>query len=265
MVYLREMAIDIVVTDMLMPGISGLELLDYVHKQPRKVPVIVISGQQDAMTAVEALRKGAASFVPKAELASRLNSTIKQVFAAYKSEKSYSELIESVDDVSFHLRLQNDPLMIPALVSVLQQLAVGMKLCGDEGRTRLGIAIDEAVMNAMYHGNLQLPVSDLVETRSRVRDGETAETIESRRKDKSYADRLVHVHVVLNRESIEITVRDEGEGFSPDEIEQDGDVHRGLTLIRNLVDEVTFNEVGNEIKLLKRREIMPGEPTIPLE
>ena len=132
LVCLREMAIDVVVTDMLMPGISGLELLEYVHKQPRKVPVIVISGQEDAMTAVEALRKGAASYVPKKELASRLNATIKQVVAAHKSKQSYNELIDSVDDVTFNMRLRNDPAMIPELVSVLQQLAVGMRLCGDE-------------------------------------------------------------------------------------------------------------------------------------
>ena len=138
LICLREMAIDVVVTDLLMPGISGFELLEYVHKQPRKVPVIVISGQEDALTAVEALRKGAASYVPKKELASRLNATIKQVVDAHKSKKSYHELIDSVDDVSFQLRLRNDPETIPELVTVLQQLAVGMKLCGDEGRTRLG-------------------------------------------------------------------------------------------------------------------------------
>lgn len=265
LICLKEMAIDVVVTDMLMPGISGLELLEYVHKQPRKVPVVVISGQEDAMTAVEALRRGAASYVPKTELASRLNETVKQVITSCKSEKSYHELIGSVDDISCNLRLQNDPATIPELVTVLQQLAVGMNLCADEGRTRLGIAVDEAVINAMYHGNLQLPGADITQVRSRLRDGEPVEAIEARRKEQPFADRMVHVHVVLNREQIQITVRDEGEGFSPDDVETDGDGHRGLTLIRNLVDEVTFNQVGNEITLLKRREPSSREETIAID
>ena len=266
LVCLREMAIDVVVTDMLMPGISGLELLDYIHKQPRKVPVIVISGQDNPSAAIEALRKGAASYVPKSELASILNATIKQVLAAFKSEKSYHQLIESVDDIEFNLRLRNDPALIPTLVTVIQELAVGMELCGEEGRTRLGIAIDEAVLNAIYHGNLQLPATEVASAHGKLRDGEHVESIEARAKEQPYANRVVHVKMALNRELVEVTVRDEGPGFSPQEVESDSESgHRGLTLMRNLVDEVSFNEIGNEIKLVKRREATHNEPTIPVD
>ena len=99
----------------------------------------------------------------------------------------------------------------------------------------------------------------------RLRDGDPVEVIEARCREQPYADRMVHVGIVLNREQIEITVRDEGDGFSPEEVESDGDSNRGLTLIRNLVDQVTFNEAGNEIKLLKRREPATSDPTIALE
>ena len=74
------------------------------------------------------------------------------------------------------------------------------------------------------------------------------------------------MNVVLNRGAIEVTVRDEGEGFNPDDVEDDDDHHRGLTLIRNLVDEIQFNDVGNEIKLIKRCESTTSEPpTLPLD
>jgi CheY-like chemotaxis protein/anti-sigma regulatory factor (Ser/Thr protein kinase) len=262
MVRLREMAIDVVVTDMLMPGISGLELLQYIHQQTRQVPVVVISGQEDALTAVEALRQGAASYVPKKELATRLNETVKQVLASFKSKQSYKQLIDSVDDVRFSARLANDPALIPPLVNVLQQLAVGMKLCGEEGRTRLGIAIDEAVINAIYHGNLELPVADLAEVRGRLRDGEHVESIEQRRAAQPYAERFVHVKVEFTRESMEIVVRDEGKGFATHDVEREG---RGLTLIQNLVDEMVFNDVGNEIRLVKHREQPATDPTIAVE
>jgi CheY-like chemotaxis protein/anti-sigma regulatory factor (Ser/Thr protein kinase) len=264
LVSLRDMVVDVIVTDMLMPGMSGLELIECIHRQPRKVPVIVISGNDDNSNEVRALRQGAACYVSKAELADRLGTTVKQVLAANQSAKIYHELIDRVDEICFRLQLENDPSTISDLVTVTQQLAVSMKLCGDEGRTRLGIAIEEAVINAMYHGNLQLPASDVVEIRRRLRDGEAVEAIESRRWEKPYVDRSVHVKVVLSRSSFEITVRDEGDGFAPQEVEHDNR-HRGLKLIKNLVDEVSFNEKGTEIRLLKHREETPHELTIPID
>jgi len=78
------MPIDVVVTDMLRPTITGLKMLEYIHKWLRNIPVIVISDQEDPRVA----RKRAASYVHNTELASRLSATIKQVLAAFKSEKA---------------------------------------------------------------------------------------------------------------------------------------------------------------------------------
>jgi len=59
-------------------------------------------------------------------------------------------------------------------------------------------------------------------------------------------------------------VRDEGSGFSLDDFDSDGSYH-GLTPIKNLVNEVSFNETGNEIKLVKHREDSSNEPTIAVD
>ena len=83
MTMMREMAFDVVITDVLMTGMSGLDLLNHVHRQPCRIPVIVISGQDDQSAAVEALRNGAASYVPKSELAARLGETVKQAFVVF--------------------------------------------------------------------------------------------------------------------------------------------------------------------------------------
>ncbi|MBV9827700.1 MAG: response regulator [Alphaproteobacteria bacterium] len=53
---LRQRRFDLVVTDMLMPGADGKDVLNYVRELPSRMPVIAISGGGVGMTADGALR-----------------------------------------------------------------------------------------------------------------------------------------------------------------------------------------------------------------
>ncbi len=55
----------VVITDVRMPGIDGLELLARLQKKDRTLPVIMITGHGDVAMAVEAMRAGAYDFVEK--------------------------------------------------------------------------------------------------------------------------------------------------------------------------------------------------------
>jgi len=57
--------LDVIVTDVRMAGLSGIELCDRVKTGHPDVPVIVVTGQADVDTAVSALRAGAYDFVTK--------------------------------------------------------------------------------------------------------------------------------------------------------------------------------------------------------
>src|SRR5512145_1372722 len=56
---------DLVITDVKMPGISGIEVLKRVHQQAPDVPVLVITAFGNVETAVEAMKEGAYDFIGK--------------------------------------------------------------------------------------------------------------------------------------------------------------------------------------------------------
>jgi two-component system nitrogen regulation response regulator NtrX len=56
---------DVVLLDVKMPGMDGLEVLDRLHAAHETLPVIVVSGHGTISTAVEATKKGAFDFIEK--------------------------------------------------------------------------------------------------------------------------------------------------------------------------------------------------------
>lgn len=248
---MRDIAFDVVITDVLMTGMSGFDLLNHVHRQPRKVPVIVVSGQDTQAAAVEALQKGAANYIPKSSLPALLGETVRQVLAAATAEKNYQRLISTAEDMRFHFKLDNDLSLIPPLVGMIQQMAMGMCVLDIDNCTRLGIAVDEAISNAMCHGNLELSEEDMAYVRSHLHDQRPIHMVEERRKQAPYDERWVNVACLITKDGVKISVRDDGSGFEVNTVPQ-GDGRRGITLIQNLVDKASFNEAGNELTLVKR-------------
>ena len=56
---------DLVLLDMYMPGVSGLDLLKQMYSLGVRAPVLMITGNQDSKAAADALRGGVFAYVPK--------------------------------------------------------------------------------------------------------------------------------------------------------------------------------------------------------
>ncbi len=62
---ISKKSFDLILTDLKMPEMDGIELLEHIKKRDPNIPVIVITGYATVETAVDAMRKGAYDYIPK--------------------------------------------------------------------------------------------------------------------------------------------------------------------------------------------------------
>ncbi len=73
---------DLVVTDIKMPEMDGIELLGRIRAEQPDLPVVVITGYATVETAVEAMKRGAVDYIIKPFPVEVIEETVKKVFAA---------------------------------------------------------------------------------------------------------------------------------------------------------------------------------------
>ncbi|MCS7166985.1 MAG: response regulator [Gemmatales bacterium] len=255
--YLKQQAPHLIVTDLLMPDMNGFALVDYVRRHHPAVPVIIMTAHGSEEIAIQALRRGAASYVPKRLLARDLVETVQNVLSLASAKREQERLFtEGWVSSTTRFRLSNDVTLIPPLIEFVNQNLSRFRFCDETGLIQVAVALREALVNAIYHGNLEVS-SEIYE------QDENAyyRLIEERRRQEPYCHRVVEFIAEESPKEARYTVRDQGPGFDPRRIPDPTDPSnlertcgRGLLLIRTFMDEVYHNEKGNEIVMVKRRE-----------
>lgn len=248
---------DLVLTDMQMPKMGGLALVEAIRRDYPSVPVILMTAHGSEDIAVSALQKGASSYVPKRNLARDLVTTVDNLLSLTVASRNQQVVLESLTESEMRLVLSNDVQRLQPLIGYFQDLMGQLKLMDKTGLIRVATALHEALVNAIEHGNLELP-SDL----RRVDDRrEYVAQLERRRLQTPFRDRRVHVTARISNSEAAFTIRDEGPGFDPaslpdptDPANLENESGRGVFLIRTFMDEVRFNPTGNEITMIKRRK-----------
>lgn len=80
---IKEDSIQVVVTDIKMPVMSGIELLEEIHGLNPRLPVILMTGNSDLALAMEAIRKGAFDFIMKPFHTDYLIHSVKKAIQHY--------------------------------------------------------------------------------------------------------------------------------------------------------------------------------------
>jgi CheY-like chemotaxis protein len=256
---------DLVVTDLNMPVMDGLELVRSMRVRHPEVPIILMTAYGSEYLALEALEQGAASYVPKSQIAQRLPNTVESVLSVARAGRSHEYLLRCLRHIEFSFCLESDAGLIDPLIDLVQQMVSGTGLCDFAGRLQIGIALKESLLNALFHGSLEITKSEMEAVEHQLLGADDASLVEKRRVEAPYCDRRIFVDLKITPDEARFVLRDQGPGFdvraglaAAEQKSLEGETGRGLSLMRAFMDQVEFNEAGNEVTLVKRRAAVPA-------
>lgn len=237
------------------PQFERVELIETLREtRPCSLVVVVTEHDRDEVTTA-ALRRGAVGYIPGRRLEKSLLRTLRSVTGlTIRTDHRHHDLMDAWDRTTAEFVLDNRSSTVTALVSYVRETLQLLKFADQGTIIRTCVALTEALDNALYHGNLELS-SEL-----RKESGEAWEAaVTERRQLSPYKDRSIFVRAELSRKEISVTIRDEGPGFDPSKLPDPTEPDniesisgRGVFLVRTFMDEVRYNDKGNEITLVKR-------------
>jgi anti-sigma regulatory factor (Ser/Thr protein kinase) len=225
------------------------------------LPVILLAAQEDTPDRlVEQLQLGAMTFVPRNAGSRRLVEAVRTLIDLNRRDPHRAGVRPYLRGGAIELHIPNDPGVVPLIVGYVQRILEDYGLSAPREQTRIGIALTEALANAIIHGNLGVG--------SEMRDNDSDRyyaLIDTRRAKDPYRAREVHIVMRFSQSSASFVIRDMGKGFdraavadptAPENLLTASG--RGLLLMRAYCDAVSWNDSGNEVTLTK---VLKPEPT----
>lgn len=99
---------DIVVTDLQMPEMDGLELTGAIRRRFPFLPVVLMTAHGSEEIAVQALQRGAASYVAKRNLAHELADTVGSVLELAAASRNEERLLSFLTRTESHFEIDSD-------------------------------------------------------------------------------------------------------------------------------------------------------------
>jgi CheY-like chemotaxis protein/anti-sigma regulatory factor (Ser/Thr protein kinase) len=234
---LHETEYDVLLTDLIMPNLDGVELLDRVRTESPWLPTVVLTAMAGDEYILDCLARGAWDYILKPFEVPQLRAVVKRaliVSASFEQQRGDFDLrtdgenrveLHAVSDIEYVLRFRR-----------FTELLLRSRLTS-EMREDLRLAIEEIGRNAIEWGN---------------------------REDRSKRVRLSYE---VTDDRVVFRIEDEGSGFLHRELPDPsidpikhmerrlGEGKRpggfGVHIIRGVMDEVVYNEKGNVVTMTK--------------
>jgi len=228
---------DLVLTDILMPGMDGLALLAELRKRYPAVPVVVMTVKNTPEHILGSLRREATAYISKPFERDALIVTLQSALGASVGQDDIRVLSDKPNWISLEIRCKLAT--ADRLTQFVRELPSDLQ---PDEREQIAVAFRELLMNAIEHGGHLDP---------------------EKRVDLSY---------IRTARSIVFYIRDPGEGFSMEnlahaavantpeapfrhvELRREMGIRPGgfgLLMTRSFADELIYSAKGNEVILIK--------------
>ncbi|MGK5095151.1 response regulator [Deltaproteobacteria bacterium TL4] len=258
---LKQQHIDLIITDVRMPFMDGIQLTRQVRKEYPEMPIVVLSGFTDEEMVIAALRGGANNFLNKPVDHHEFLHVILPLVAIIEQRRTQIFDYRLLQKLSGEICLGNDLKAIPATVDFLvQHLKTGPYTSRLHG---LKIGLQEMLVNAIEHGNLAITNAEKEEA---LEKGTFEKLLQERLEVKEYQSRKVSIQYEFTPAKALFKIIDAGKGFDwlkfADEFGQSrlmAKSGKGILFARLYCDEVHYDEKGTQVSLVINNEEYQGD------
>ncbi len=231
----KELLPDVVLLDLMLPDINGFDVCRRLRtdRETMMIPVVMLTALNDVQHRVHGFRVGANAYLTKPY-------GVEDLFEAISAACAWRSGIENrALQGEIHVKLNSEINFLQDLNEFSMLVCQSTPLSNDQV-VQLRQAVMEMAHNAIEWGNLH------------------------------QSDRLVNLTYRVHDDCLEIVVRDQGPGFDRSSLPHAAiagdpfthlDVREklglraggfGLLICQGMVDEMRYNDVGNEVTLIKR-------------
>ncbi len=244
---------DIVLTDVMMPGIDGIEVTKRMKAQRDDIDVVVMSGFGTEELVVNALRAGASNYIKKPIVFDELFKILDDIIFNRENRKRFVIFREIVESEHKDIAIGND---VSRVWGAVNQILFNAQAVADPNSLEgMCIGLYELLINAIEHGNLGITFREKSDA---LQNNTYRELLESRMKRADSEGMVVRIESDYEPSSITVEIRDQGEGFDlstlPDLKDAEAilsDHGRGVLLATLFYDSVDYSEPGNCVKVSK--------------
>ena len=248
---LEEYNPDIVITDIQMPIMDGLELLEAIRDKKSNTIVIITTAYGNENYAIQALHLGANNYLKKPVTSYDLIPLLKKYKAILKSKFSTEKLPGKIVSRKYKMEFPTSIKLIPKIVDHL--LIEAACELDDNDKINVELGLVELITNAIEHGNLNISYLE----KQKALDNNLFEQLYTQKlNDQKYKDKKIFVDFVTNCESCQWTITDEGSGFDwntlPDPTDDNHILElngRGIFITKFLFDELEYSGKGNIVRV----------------
>ncbi len=115
---------DLVLTDLRMPGIDGMDVLRHVRETMPDVPVIVITGHATLDSAVDAMKAGAYHYISKPFRLDEAREVVRSALELRDIKRENKQLKQHIEQLSHHSSIITQDLGMQRLLETARQIAI---------------------------------------------------------------------------------------------------------------------------------------------
>lgn len=168
---------------------------------------------------------------------------------------SGANLVETLKNDGLYLGLATSSAYGVELAKLFTAALMGRLGLSDDLRDNMELALHEALVNGLIHGNLGIPSTgrETLELFT-----EYCRQVERGLSDPERGSRLIEVYAWWSKQHVDISVEDDGDGFDPKALEVEAQVNgrtsgRGLQLIGSLAETYRITQGGRRLTMRFRR------------